>query len=176
MPRIMKSAALLSGVLTVITTILYHTYGYGLSLAITFGTTAYHFGMRLLVGAIFDQIMGNRVDYHKPWFRPLPWEAEVYDFLRVKKWKGRMPTYAPEQFSLKLHTPEEIVRAMCQSELVHETNVLLSFLPLGASVFWGAFWVFLVTSILAAGADLLFVIMQRYNRPRVIALLHRKRN
>ncbi|MBR4015057.1 MAG: hypothetical protein IKI88_02495, partial [Anaerotignum sp.] len=66
MPRIMKSAALLSGVLTVITTILYHTYGYGLSLAITFGTTAYHFGMRLLVGAIFDQIMGNRVDYHKP--------------------------------------------------------------------------------------------------------------
>jgi glycosyl-4,4'-diaponeurosporenoate acyltransferase len=35
---------------------------------------------------------------------------------------------------------------------------------------FGAFWVFLITSVLSALMDLLFAIMQRYNRPRILKL------
>ena len=65
-----------------------------------------------------------------------------------------------------MHTWDEIAQAMCQAELVHETIVVLSFLPVAASVWFGAAAVFLVTSLAAAAFDLMFVMMQRYNRGR----------
>lgn len=59
---------------------------------------------------------------------------------------------------------------MCQSELVHETNVLFSFVPVLFSLWFGEAAIFIVTSALAAAFDLAFVIMQRYNRPTVIRI------
>ena len=63
----------------------------------------------------------------------------------------------------------------CQSELVHETNIILSFVPLAASLCFGSFWVFFITSLCSAVFDLLFVMMQRYNRPRIVSMILRQR-
>ena len=168
----MKILAVASLLLTAITAGIYGQWkmGWILSAAITFGTIAYHLWMRLLVGVVLDAAMKNRADYTKRWYQLLPFEEELYKKWKVKQWKGNMPTYAPEIFSMKIHTPDEIAQAMCQAEIVHEVNVVLSFLPLFGTIWFGAFPVFLVTSLLAAGYDLLFVIMQRYNRPRMIRL------
>jgi len=86
-----------------------------------------------------------------------------------------MPAYDPELFSTQNHTWDEIVQAMCQAELVHETIVVLSFLPIMLTIWWGEFWVFLITSVFAALIDLSFVMMQRYNRPRLLRLIKRNR-
>ncbi len=59
---------------------------------------------------------------------------------------------------------------MCQSEIVHAVIILLSFVPLPGTIPFGAFPVFLLTSLAAALTDTVFVIVQRYNRPRVIRL------
>ena len=146
-----------------------------LSMAITFGTIAYHLLMRLAVGGIFHTFMGNRADCSKKWYRLHSWETPLYDTLRVKTWKGRLPTYDPDLFSPKKHSWDEIAQAMCQAELVHETNMLLSFVPLLAAPKLGAFGVFLSTSVAAALFDSLFVMMQRYNRPRVLRLAAKTR-
>ena len=82
-----------------------------------------------------------------------------------------MPTYRKDFFDPKLHSWSEIAQAMCQAELVHETIVVFSFLPLLFSIWVGAFPVFLVTSIAAACFDMILVVMQRYNRARVIKML-----
>ena len=145
-----------------------------LSFAITAGTTTYHFVMRLLVGYIYDWRMHNRANYERRWFQPLRLEAGLYRFLRVKAWKGRMPSYDPTLFSHELHSWHEIAQAMCQAELVHETIVLLSFLPVFAVRWFGAEAVFWCTSAAAALFDLLFVVMQRYNRPRVVRLAQKE--
>lgn len=84
-----------------------------------------------------------------------------------------MPTYDPKAFSLREHTYDEIAQAMCQSEVGHEMMMALSFLPLLVAIPFGAFGVFLITSVAAAGIDGMFVIMQRYNRPRMIRLAKR---
>ena len=81
-----------------------------------------------------------------------------------------MPTYKPEYFSIKEHTWDEIAQAMCQAELVHETIVIFSLVPMLFCVLWGSFWIFFITSLLAALFDLSFVVMQRYNRPRVVKI------
>ena len=146
---------------------------WAISFAITCGTFFYHFAMRLLVGAILDRVMGNKADYTKFWYQPQPFEARLYQALRVKKWKHRMPAYDPSLFDPKRHSWEEIAQAMCQAELVHEIIAVFSFLPLLAAIPFGAFPVFFITSVLAAAYDLCFVILQRFNRPRIIKLIHK---
>lgn len=145
-----------------------------LALGITFGTTAYHFGMRLLVGLLYDTIMKNQADYTRKWYQVHSYEEKLYHFLNVKKWKSKIPAYHPEYFSIKRHSWHEIAQAMCQAELVHETNMLFSFLPLIAAKWFGSFYVFLITSICGAIVDLPFVIVQRYNRMRIINFVNTK--
>lgn len=79
--------------------------------------------------------------------------------------------YTKKWFYVSKHTWDEIVQATCQSEVVHEVNVILSLVPILASLWVGAFEVFFVTSILSAGFDLLFVFMQRFNRARILKMM-----
>lgn len=144
-----------------------------LSLSITFGTFAYHFIMRLIVGYVIHFIYHNQMNYKRKWFQPKRWEAKLYKKLKVKSWKDKMPTYDVDSFSFELHSMEEIVMAMCQSEVVHEVIAIFSFVPVLFTIWFDSFGVFLITSILAAGFDMMFVIMQRYNRPRLVKILDR---
>lgn len=160
----MKLTAAGTALLTLLLALIYRFVGSSALLAavITAGTTCYHFTMRLLVGALVPPVKGSA-----RWFRPKAWEAPLYRLLRVKNWKRRLPTYDPRQFSLTQNTAQQVVRNMCSAEIVHEVIMLCSFLPLLAVPFLGAFWVFLITSTLSALFDSLFVIAQRYNRPRL---------
>ena len=176
MAKIVKGIAAFSLAATVILAISYKVTSSGilLPLAITSGTIAYHFVMRLMVGLAFHATMRNKADYRKRWYQVSKREMAVYEKLKVKQWKRRMPTYDPALFDPRLHTWEEIVQAMCQAELVHETIAVLSFLPILAGIWFGEYPVFIVTSVLSAACDIVFVIMQRYNRQRVTKLLKRK--
>ena len=177
MAKIMKRTAVASFLATVLFTLLYRLADvrFLLPLAITAGTVAYHFSMRLAVGTVIDGLLHNQVDHRKRWFRVSETEMRFYRAIRIKKWKRRMPTYAPEVFDPARHSWDEIARAMCQSELVHEVIVLLSFLPIVASVWFGELAVFLITSSLSAAFDLLFVFMQRFNRTRILRLHEKQR-
>ena len=176
MAKIVKGIAAFSLAATVILAISYKVTSSGilLPLAITSGTIAYHFVMRLMVGLAFHATMQNKADYRKRSYQVSKREMAVYEKLKVKQWKRRMPTYDPALFDPRLHTWEEIVQAMCQAELVHETIAVLSFLPILAGIWFGEYPVFIVTSVLSAACDIVFVIMQRYNRQRVTKLLNRK--
>ncbi len=150
--------------------------GVFLSLAITFGTISYHLAMRLIVGWGTLGLIKRDLNYNGKWFSPKKFETGLYKKLRVKRWKGKMPTYNPSTFSLTEHSPEEIIRTMCISEIGHEINVIFSFVPLSFALIWGDFPVFLVTSIAGALVDIPFVIMQRYNRPRLVRMLEKRKS
>lgn len=175
--RTIKLAALIFVVLTIIFAWIYqcHPNAVMLSMAITFGTISYHFLMRLAVGYAVDGIFHNRFDYNGKWFQEKKFEKHLYEVLRVKRWKDKMPTFAPEMLDIKVHTWEEIAGAMCQSEVVHSIIMVLCFVPMLATLIWGSFWVFFITSVLSACVESLFVIMQRYNRPRVVRMIEKKK-
>ena len=176
MPKLVRNAAIACLGASAVCTFLFFRLGGGiwLALAITCGTAAYHLGVRLLVGRAYDRWMGNRADLTRKWYQPRPWEEPLYRRLGVKSWKDRMPTFYPDEFSPEKHSWGEIAQTMCQSELVHETNILISFLPLAAAIPFGAFWVFFLTSLGGALFDLSLVILQRYNRPRILRLAQRQ--
>lgn len=174
---IMSGTAIGSGIGTVVFTLLHQWIGgsFFLSMAITFGTVCYHFSMRLAVGFAVKGLIKKPLDHHAWWFTPKSFEKTLYQLLRVKKWKDFMPTYRPEDFSLKIHTLEEIIQTMCISEIVHEIIAVFSFLPLFMVIPFGEPAVFLITSVLAGGFDMTFVIIQRYNRPRLARMVERKK-
>lgn len=176
MEQTMKRCALISGGITLAAAILWQVLkqDFMLTIAITEGTFFYHISIRLLIGGVFDRFMDNQADYRKKWYQVSAWENTVYKKLQVKRWKRHLPTYDSSLFDPALHSWEEIAKAMCQAELVHEVNIAVSFVPILFSVWVGALPVFVITSILAAGYDLLFVILQRYNRPRVLRLAMRR--
>ena len=173
-PLVMKSTALITLALTVVFACLFRfsNISWLLDVAITTGTTFYHFAMRLIVGTVVPLCVTHPME--KRWFHQKPFEPKLYDTLKVKRWKDRMPTYDPASFSLKENTLEQIVDNCCVSEAVHEVIILFSFVPLLFTLLWGAFPVFLITSLLAAACDSCFAIMQRYNRPRLVRILEKK--
>ena len=177
MAKKMKAITLVSILMTLLCAVL---YGYTknelfFALLITFGTISYHFVMRLLVGFVIDRLLNNHVDYRRRWFQVSDVEQKLYKRLNVKQWKGKMATYDPSCFDNRIHSWDEIAQAMCQAEVVHEVNVVLSFVPILAAIPFGALGVFVLTSVLAACYDGMFVMMQRYNRPRVIRLVNLQR-
>lgn len=175
--KMIKISTIVLVVLTVIFALIYQCNPNTviLSMAITFGTISYHFLMRLIVGYVVNGIFHNKFNYNRKWFQEKKFEKCLYEVLRVKKWKGKMPTFAPEMLDLKIHTWEEIAGAMCQSEVVHSIIVVLCFVPILVTLIWGTFWVFFMTSVLSACVESMFVIMQRYNRPRVIRMIEKER-
>ncbi len=142
-----------------------------LTLVITLGTIAYHVVMRLLVGAIYNSVMHNKADYRKQWYQVSEYEMNIYRKMRVKKWKNLMPTYDSDIFDPRKRTWDQIAQATCQAELVHETIAVLSFTPVFAGIWLGGYTAFIVTSILASLFDLMFVVIQRYNRYRIMKLI-----
>ena len=175
-PLVMKTVALLTAVITTVLAVSCRIWAWGwiLPIAITFGTTCYHFSMRLLVGWIVPYVTKS-IDPNCRWFQPRPWEASFYTALSVKNWKRKLPTYSPEQFDLSTNTLSQVIRNTCNAELVHEVIILFSFLPLTFTAWFGSFPVFLITSLAAALFDSIFVIAQRYNRPRLVRILKKRR-
>ena len=60
---------------------------------------------------------------------------------------------------------------MTKSEVDHWINEVISITTMFFGFIWGETWIFVVTAIAAMIFDSQFIIIQRYNRPRVLKLL-----
>ena len=147
--------------------------GWTLTFMLTSGTIFYHFAMRLFVGYAVEAVFFRRLKADGWWFREKACEQKTYAFLRLKKWKSNLPTYNAKKFDFQTLTTEQLIQNTLQAEAVHETIAALSFLPI---VFYFLTYdpidlvVYVVTSLLAAAFDTLFVLLQRYNRFRLLRL------
>lgn len=145
-----------------------------LSLAITMLTIFYHFAMRLVIGFAVPKLSA-KVDPNTRLLAAGKKELSLYKKLGLKKYKDKIPTYAPDLFDAKQHTLREIAFEMCRAEIVHLVIIPLSFVPLALIPLWGAAAVFIITSVLAAAAECVFVVLQRYNLARIQPLLRREK-
>lgn len=136
-------------------------------------TIMYHFWVRIIMGNV-SKLFKKHINYKQWWFKEKKFEKNLYKFLKVKKWKDKALTYNPESFSLKAHSLEEIVNTMAKSEVDHWINELISLSTLLFAIPWGGFWAFFISALFAMIFDSQFIIIQRFNRPRIVKLLERK--
>ena len=142
---------------------------------ITAFTIMYHFWVRIIMGNV-SKLFRKYIKYNQWWFKERKFEKSFYKLLRVKEWKGKALTYNPESFSLKEHSLEEIANTMSKSEIDHWINEAISLSTLLFAIPWGEFWIFFITAIVAMIFDSQFIIIQRYNRPRVVKILEKESN
>ena len=135
-------------------------------------TIMYHLWMRLIMGNVNKLF---NIKYTQWWFKERAFEKKLYKFLRVKKWKGKALTYNPELYSVKDNSFEDIASTTAKSETDHWINELISLSTVLFSIWWGAFWIFFVTAIIAMLFDAQFIVIQRYNRPRLVRMIEREK-
>ena len=141
---------------------------------ITAFTIMYHFWVRIIMGNV-SKLFKKHINYKQWWFKERSFEKGLYKLLRVKQWKGKALTYNPESFSLKQHSLEEIANTMTKSEVDHWINEIISITTISFEIPWGELWIFLLTAIIAMIFDSQFIIIQRYNRPRVLKVLNKNK-
>lgn len=116
------------------------------------------------------------------WFRQAAWEqnGRIYERLHIRRWKTRLPdksrvvkSMIPKRLEGKTNTRklETLVQETCVAEVVHLALFLVSpsiyrFCRNGIGV---------VFSVLFGVGNLPFVLIQRYNRPKLLALMERMR-
>ena len=140
---------------------------------ITAFTIMYHFWVRIIMGNV-SKIFKKHINYKQWWFKERKFEKSLYKTLKVKQWKDKALTYNPESFSLKEHSLEEILNTMSKSEVDHWINEAISVSTIFFAIPWGQLWIFAITALAAMIFDSQFIIIQRYNRPRVIKVLERE--
>lgn len=110
-------------------------------------------------------------------FRTKPWEEKLYQLLRVKQWQNKVPDMSrilPGMMPPKRLTPEmmgelpRMIEETCVAEAVHAALSVtgLGFLWIVPGV-WGALW----TAAYILLGNVAFIVIQRYNRPRLQKLL-----
>ena len=140
-------------------------------------TIMYHFWVRIILGNV-SKLFRKHIHYKQWWFKEHGFEKPLYKILKVKKWKDKAFTYNPGDFDLKEKSLEEIANIMAKSEVDHWINEAISVSTMFFSFIWPKLTIaFILSAIAAMIFDSQFIIIQRYNRPRIVkALEHKNRS
>lgn len=114
-------------------------------------------------------------------FSAFAWEdgGRFYERLRIRKWKDRLPDMSrlcPDMVKKKVTGAtdaaalEKLICETCVAEAVHAVLFVLSF---GCAVIWPSAGGWLVSAAAALLGNLPYIVIQRYNRPRLVKLLAR---
>lgn len=123
-------------------------------------------------------------DYTRFPYRTFAFErnGKLYEALRVSRWQSRVPDMS--RLFPKLMPPKKMparpdeqtllvmIRETCAAEATH---ALLMLAGLGVIVIWPCVWGVMLYLVYAILGNLIFIIIQRYNRPRLVRLYERKR-
>jgi glycosyl-4,4'-diaponeurosporenoate acyltransferase len=127
--------------------------------------------------------VSKKIYNHKSWvYRTREWEknGDFYDEkLKVKKWKKRVPELGdfvkgvfPKKY-IKEYTTEylsEYLLESCKAELTHWAIIF------SALVFalWNDLWDAAAMLVISAVLNIPFIVIQRYNRPRIMKIARQK--
>lgn len=148
-------------------------WGYFISSFLTMELVAFHIVPPFSALLLF-LVSRNKNFLNSLWFCEHSWEKTFYDFIKVKQWKTRVGTYDKKLFAGKNFSKEKLVMTITQSELVHEIVFILSFCPVCLTKTFGHLPLLVVLCTIFAAANLPFIFIQRYNRPRVLKMQERK--
>ena len=139
----------------------------------------------LIVGAIFfvigELLPRKNFDYTAFPYRPYKWEKNgtVYHKIHIMKWKDHVPDmskYVKTMFAKELVSARDpkythhLILETCVAELIHHILILCS--PIFTNYMDGIYGY--IGMIVYALGNLPFILIQRFNRPRLIELMKKQ--
>lgn len=117
-------------------------------------------------------------------YKSLPFERDgrIYERLHISRWQKRLPDMSriftrlmpPKRISLR-PTPEQLERMLQETCVAEFTHAVLSLAGLGLIKIWAGAGGWLVYAAYVLLGNLPFILIQRYNRPRLKLLLEKSR-
>ena len=147
-------------------------------------TAAYLALLGVLSYLIGEAIPKSRFHPDRFPFTPRRWEkgGKIYDWFGIRRWKDRVPDMSrvftkrmiPKRFGKCPNAEECAVLAIetCRAEAVH---TVLCFLSIPLIFFWSERQIGVLVMLIDILANLPFIMIQRYNRPALLALEKRLR-
>ncbi len=147
-----------------------------------FDCAVYILVIGLLSHVVGEALPRGGIDYTRVPFKPFSWEKSgaVYNALHVRQWKDHVPDMSRVSKKMvskklsavtRLEEMERLIKETCVAEIIH---VSLTVLSLMCIVIWpGAGGV--IVSILCVLGNGVFIIIQRYNRPKLVKVYERLR-
>lgn len=111
-------------------------------------------------------------------YRAYEWEngGRVYEKLGIKHWKDKMPDMSrimPDMVKKRMSADVDMLIAeTCVAECVHLWLIVLS---LGIFAFWRGAWAWVFWLAYNILGNVPFILIQRYNRPRLVKLASRRK-
>ena len=116
-------------------------------------------------------------------YRTADWEngGKVYEKLGIKHWKDALPDMSrimPDMVKKKLtgqnreQGMDVLIAETCVAECVHYWLIVLS---LGIFLFWRGGWAVVFWLVYNILGNVPFILIQRYNRPRLVLLEQRRK-
>lgn len=139
----------------------------------------------VIIGALAflggEMLPRKNFDYSAFPYRPFAWEKEgkIYEKLRIRRWKDHLPDmskHVKTMFAKELISPRDpeytrrLILETCVAELTHDVLILLS--PIFPHYMTGV-WADVAMLLYAVG-NLPFILIQRYNRPRLVKLMEKQ--
>ncbi len=130
---------------------------------------------------VIGEAIPRRAFFHDRFpYRAHRWEREgrIYERIGIQKWKDRAPDMSrvmkdmvPKRVGKAPHAKDVwvLVQETCRAEIVH---LALCALSLGIFFFWMN-WIGALLGALVAVCNIPFILIQRYNRPRLVSLAQR---
>ena len=174
MEKLMRRLTLWSGLGFLVTGACYGLYPqrFLLTIVITLLVIFYQLGMRLIVGNWLEPRLQLRPS--AAWFKVGARERRLYRLLRVRRWKKWLPTQSPAKYDVRQHSLADIIKTMTYAEVDHELMLLLSYLPVLLVISFGNPAAFVISSVAASLVEVPFIVLQRYNRARLVNVLRRQ--
>lgn len=124
----------------------------------------------------------DNIDYTKFPYRSYSFErgGKIYEKIGIRFWKDKVPDMSTvlkhlikKEVRFKSSAADVLrqIQETCVAEITHNALIILS-LPM--LIYWKGKWAFLCEAIYILLLNLPFILIQRYNRPRLIALYQRK--
>lgn len=132
-----------------------------------------------IAGFVFGRLISKcQLSPDKGWFRCFAFEKDgaVYEKLKIRKWQSRVPDMSrivPFWMPPKNLTGDYrqrlpvMIRETCVAELTH---IVVSILGLPCLGLWPGLGGILVTAVFILLFNAPYILIQRYNRPRLIRL------
>lgn len=116
-------------------------------------------------------------------YRTADWEngGRVYEKLSIKHWKDALPDMSrimPDMVKKKMtgqnreQGMDVLIAETCVAECVHYWLIVLS---LGIFLFWRGVWALVFWLVYNILGNVPFILIQRYNRPRLVLLEQRRK-
>ena len=137
--------------------------------------------IHLIISILARRIPDEFLEKKQNWFQLAPWEEKGIfwqKWLHIRSWKDVLPDstlFFNQNYDLSRLSSvkkEEINRFLIETRRAELTH-WLSILPAGFFFMWNPPWAGWINLLYAVGVNLPFILIQRYNRPRLEKLFRR---